>query len=104
KQVSTYFAYNEPDAEDEGKFHHYGYINDTLLNSALPGTDTACYFCGPKPFMRAMYKNLTDYGMNPKISALKFSVLLKILQHNLKIKWANHIVSSYYDVIYLYGK
>jgi len=66
KQVSTYVAYNEPDAEDEGKYHHYGYIDETLLNSVLPGTDTACYFCGPKPFMRAMYKNLTNYGMKPE--------------------------------------
>src|SRR5699024_8046931 len=56
KQVSTYVAYNEPDAEDEGKYHHYGYIDETLLNSVLPGTDTACYFCGPRSEERRVVK------------------------------------------------
>lgn len=66
KNVSMYIAYNEPSTEDEGKFHHHGYVNETLLNSSLPGKDAACYFCGPKPFMRAMHKNLIDYGMKPE--------------------------------------
>lgn len=62
EQVKSYTVYDNPENDDQ--FDHKGYIDGEFLSTILPTTDAAFYFCGPKPFMRAMYQNLVKLGVN----------------------------------------
>lgn len=57
KQVTSYTVYERPDTTDSCQLT--GFITAEWLQSILPTTDAAFCLCGPKGFMKAMYKNLT---------------------------------------------
>ncbi|MFD1851227.1 NO-inducible flavohemoprotein [Oceanobacillus bengalensis] len=61
KQVKSYTVYDTP-AEGE-TCDKEGYVDYEWLTSILPTNDAAFYFCGPKGFMRAQYKNLREFGV-----------------------------------------
>ncbi|MFD2629989.1 NO-inducible flavohemoprotein [Oceanobacillus kapialis] len=54
--VTHYFVYDDP--QDPIACDKHGRIDDAWLESILPTTDAAFYFCGPKGFMRSMYMAL----------------------------------------------
>ncbi|HLR68805.1 NO-inducible flavohemoprotein [Virgibacillus alimentarius] len=60
KQVKAYTIYDHPTLEDEGQYDKLGYIDQEWLESVIPTSNAAFYFCGPKGFMRAMYQHLTN--------------------------------------------
>lgn len=60
--VSIYTVYENPTESDTGNFDKQGFIDTDFLNEVLPSNNAAFYFCGPKGFMRAMYKNLEAIG------------------------------------------
>ncbi|MFZ3578405.1 NO-inducible flavohemoprotein [Virgibacillus sp. DJP39] len=61
-QVSSYFIYDRPTNEDKlmKNYDKEGYIDAEWLISILPTFDASFYFCGPTPFMRAVYQLLSD--------------------------------------------
>lgn len=61
KNVTSYVVYDSPEANDE--YDKEGHIDSEWINSILPTSDAAFYFCGPKGFMRAAYYILKDYGV-----------------------------------------
>lgn len=65
-QVSSYFVYDRPTNEDKLMKNHdkEGYIDAELLSSVLPSYDASFYFCGPAPFMRAMYQLLKENNVD----------------------------------------
>lgn len=44
-------------------FASTGFINANLIESMLPGRDADYYFCGPQPFMVAIYHDLLRWGI-----------------------------------------
>ncbi|ASK62645.1 nitric oxide dioxygenase [Virgibacillus phasianinus] len=58
--VSSFVIYDRPTNEDKLMNNHdkEGYIDEEWLTSVLPSYDANFYFCGPAPFMRAMYQLL----------------------------------------------
>lgn len=56
EQVTAYTVYDSPGEDDQ--CDKDGHIDYEWLQSILPTNDAAFYFCGPKGFMRAMYRNL----------------------------------------------
>ena len=63
--LSVHFAYSDPGASDEiGRdFDSTGYISMDLLKSLLPLDDYDFFFCGPPPFMQAMYDGLKELNI-----------------------------------------
>lgn len=64
-QVSSYVIYNRPTNEDRLMKNHdkEGYIDLEWIQSVIPTPDASFYFCGPAPFMRAMYRILKESGV-----------------------------------------
>lgn len=59
-QLSSYIIYESPEQEDQ--CHKTGYIDlEFLQKTTDPGSDF--YFCGPVPFMRAVYSHLKAMGV-----------------------------------------
>lgn len=58
-------VYERPTARDERerRFDAKGYITADILREAGFRPDGAFYICGPEPFMRAMYRMLTQLGV-----------------------------------------
>lgn len=65
RRLKVYYCYNEATAEDRIEQHHdgEGLIDAALLESLLPTRDADYYFCGPKPFMIAIYQHLLRWGV-----------------------------------------
>lgn len=65
QQLSVHFRYSEPTETDRaaGFFHSTGLIDANLIESLLPSKDGDYYFCGPKPFMVAIYRQLVAWGI-----------------------------------------
>lgn len=63
--IHTHFRYDAPLANDltQGHCDSTGLIDRALLDELLPSNDAEFYFCGPKPFMVGLYRNLTDWGI-----------------------------------------
>lgn len=61
EQVTAYTVYDSPGEDDQ--YDKDGHIDYEWLKSVLPTNDAAFYFCGPKGFMRAMYRNLKQLGV-----------------------------------------
>ena len=60
KQLSSYVIYECP--RDGEECHKNGYIDLSFLRDKVdPLSD--CYFCGPQPFMSAVYRNLKALGL-----------------------------------------
>ena len=64
-QVSSHIVYERPSNEDKlaKSYHKEGFIDAEWIQSVIPTVDAAFYFCGPAPFMRAMYRALTGNGV-----------------------------------------
>lgn len=63
--IRTLTVYNEPEPEDleSGACVRTGFIERDWLAGELPAGDPDFYFCGPKPFMAALYRDLRELGV-----------------------------------------
>jgi nitric oxide dioxygenase len=68
QNARAYFVYERPTDIDikNQAFHHSGYINLEWLKKVVPSKDADFYFCGPLPFMKAMYRALKSWGVMPE--------------------------------------
>lgn len=61
--ITSYFVYEKPEENDEG-YEKSGYVDMDWLRDVLPiNKDAEYYFCGPLPFMRAVYHALLDLNV-----------------------------------------
>lgn len=63
--VKNYVAYSEPTEQDRAdkKYDKEGFITLDWLQSILKDKQADFYFCGPTPFMQAIYRALKDWGV-----------------------------------------
>ncbi|QRG68711.1 NO-inducible flavohemoprotein [Brevibacillus choshinensis] len=63
--ISAYWCYSQPTAQDResGAFHKEGFIDREWLASIVPVKGSSYYFCGPVPFMSAVKRALTEWGI-----------------------------------------
>lgn len=63
--LRIHFRYSLPDDEDRRTRPHHseGLIDAELIESLVPAKDCDYYFCGPKPFMGAIYRQLLAWGI-----------------------------------------
>jgi nitric oxide dioxygenase len=63
--VQARFAYSEPDPVDLERGHcdRTGLIDLDWLQEVLPGNDCDFYFCGPRPLMRSLYRDLRRWDI-----------------------------------------
>lgn len=60
--VKVHVRYSNPGADDRGH-DSTGFIDAELIESLVPSKDCDFYFCGPKPFMVGIYKQLLEWGV-----------------------------------------
>lgn len=65
ESVQTYFCYEKPSVSDmeQPLFMKTGYIDENWLEDIIPDKQADYYFCGPKPFMRAINTILRNWGI-----------------------------------------
>lgn len=70
--ATTHFRYSQPLADDVARQRcdSVGYIDAPLLDSYLPQGPADYYFCGPKPFMVNIYRELKERGVDD--AAIRF--------------------------------
>jgi nitric oxide dioxygenase len=63
--LNIHFRYSEPSGDDrrDGLHHSEGFIDAELIEELVPAKDCDFYFCGPKPFMSAIYRQLLAWGI-----------------------------------------
>lgn len=63
--LSAYVCYEKPTQDDRaaGCFQFEGYLNAEKLDEAIPDKNADYYFCGPKPFMQAIYTILKNWDI-----------------------------------------
>lgn len=63
--LTAHVRYSEPSEEDRaaGRFDSSGLIDAELIESLVPSRDCDYYFCGPKPFMVSIYRQLLAWGI-----------------------------------------
>lgn len=63
--VTAHIRYSDPSDEDisNNRCDSTGLIDAELIESLIPGRDCDYYFCGPKPFMTAIYRHLLAWGI-----------------------------------------
>jgi nitric oxide dioxygenase len=64
-RIQARFAYSDPTPEDLERGHcdRTGLIDLDWLQELLPGNDCDFYFCGPRPFMRMIYRDLRRWDV-----------------------------------------
>ncbi|APW61601.1 NO-inducible flavohemoprotein [Paludisphaera borealis] len=64
--IQVHFRYDEPLADDVvlRRCDSTGLIDLALLDEFLPGKDADFYFCGPKPFMEGLHRQLREWGVD----------------------------------------
>lgn len=64
--IKSYVVYENPTLEDEekGLYHKKGYIDLNWLKGLNLDSNADYYFCGPLPFMKAVYHCLRDLGIH----------------------------------------
>ena len=64
-QLKLHIRYSDVDKDDLGSHWHdsVGYIDAELIESLVPRRDCDYYFCGPKPFMSVIYRQLLAWGI-----------------------------------------
>ena len=64
-RLKLHVRYSEPDAKDREKDWHdsEGFIDAELIESVIPRRDCDYFFCGPKPFMSGIYRQLLAWGI-----------------------------------------
>jgi nitric oxide dioxygenase len=60
--VKVHIRYSDPGSDDRGH-DSTGFIDAELIESLVPSKDCDFYFCGPKPFMVGIYKQLLEWGV-----------------------------------------
>lgn len=68
--LTIHFRFSSPDGEDlrDQPHHSEGRIDAALIESLVPSKDGDFYFCGPKLFMGAVYRQLLAWGIpGPRI-------------------------------------
>jgi nitric oxide dioxygenase len=65
-QFQLHVRYSEPTEEDRAAGLHdsEGFIDAELIERLVPQRDCDYYFCGPKPFMAAIYQQLLAWGIS----------------------------------------
>ncbi|WP_040949039.1 NO-inducible flavohemoprotein [Gorillibacterium massiliense] len=65
ENVQAFFCYEMPTEEDRaaGFCYKEGYMDLPWLQSVAPYPDADFYFCGPVPFMKAVYQALQEWGI-----------------------------------------
>ncbi|UWQ86310.1 2Fe-2S iron-sulfur cluster-binding protein [Leisingera caerulea] len=73
-RIRTHLAYRQPTKADRkgARFDSEGVIDRGVLQSLLPLDDYDVYMCGPTPFMVAMYRLLTELGVDSDRIAYEF--------------------------------
>ncbi len=68
----THFRYSEPLADDVScqRCDSVGFVDTALLDEHLPAGPADYYFCGPKPFMANVYRELKKRGVDD--AAIRF--------------------------------
>ena len=63
--LKIHVRYSKPSDEDRQVHWHdsEGFIDAELIESLIPRRDCEYYFCGPKPFMSAIYRQLMVWGI-----------------------------------------
>ncbi|WP_141430477.1 NO-inducible flavohemoprotein [Bacillus sp. 03113] len=63
--VKSYVFYDSPTEEDRANknFDQEGYVTLEWLKNHVTVKNTEFYFCGPVPFMKSIYKNLIELGV-----------------------------------------
>ncbi|WP_437223215.1 NO-inducible flavohemoprotein [Planctomicrobium sp. SH661] len=63
--VVTHVIFDAPHADDlaQQRCHSVGTVNTEFLQKHTPYQEADFYFCGPKPFMRAVYSGLKELGV-----------------------------------------
>lgn len=61
-------CYERPTAADREakRFDKEGYLDAAWLGSILPTREADFYFCGPMPFMKAVYRVLKGWNLPPE--------------------------------------
>lgn len=64
-QLKLHVRYSEPDEKDRERRWHdsEGFIDAELIESVIPRRDCDYFFCGPKPFMSGIYRQLLAWGI-----------------------------------------
>ena len=65
QNVNIYYAYEKPTDADrnENRFNHEGYLDASILKKWITDKESVVYFCGPVPFMKAMFSALQEIGI-----------------------------------------
>ncbi|MDQ0154046.1 NO-inducible flavohemoprotein [Robertmurraya andreesenii] len=65
KNIHSFVVYSEPTADDREamNFDKEGFIDAEWLKSTVANNQADFYFCGPVPFMKMMYKILTEWNV-----------------------------------------
>jgi nitric oxide dioxygenase len=64
-QLSVFWCYEKPTEQDRrtNAYDKEGYIDLPWLQKVVPTKEASYYFCGPVPFMQAVYKLLNEWGV-----------------------------------------
>lgn len=62
KKLKIYYRYSDTSPTSETNTSN-GFVTADYLESLLPGRDADYYFCGPQPFMVALYHGLIQWGI-----------------------------------------
>lgn len=63
--IRSFVCYEKPTAEDvkAARFDKSGFIDLEFLKKILPNNRADFYFCGPTPFMKAIYRQLKEWNV-----------------------------------------
>lgn len=61
--LKLHYRYSEPGEGERSGNASTGLVTAELIESLLPGRDADYYFCGPQPFMVAVYHDLLKWGI-----------------------------------------
>jgi nitric oxide dioxygenase len=62
KNLKVYYRYSEAPQTNTAHASN-GFVTTEYLETLLPGRDADYYFCGPQPFMVALYHSLLQWGI-----------------------------------------
>ncbi len=64
-RLKLHIRYSEPEEADRAAGAHdsEGFIDAALIESLIPRRDCDYFFCGPKPFMAGIYRQLLAWGI-----------------------------------------
>lgn len=61
--LRVYHRYSDAAAQEQGSNVSHGFLTADYLETLLQGRDADYYFCGPQPFMVAIYRDLLKWGI-----------------------------------------